>query len=123
MQPAARAKTHSLDSVPLSNRRLYITTQLSEDPRVPRVDRFLRRTSLDELPQLWNVLRGETNLVGPRPYLPREFKDKGIAQSEIFTCPSRDNEASAGLRTQRNVLQPESPDGRLLCARLIDIVE
>lgn len=52
--------------------------KMKDDPRVTRIGRLLRKTSVDELPQLWNVLLGEMSIVGPRPAPPREVADYDV---------------------------------------------
>ena len=60
------------------NERSGIAYKAADDPRITPIGRFLRASSIDELPQLWNVLRGEMSLVGPRPPLPREVDQYDI---------------------------------------------
>jgi lipopolysaccharide/colanic/teichoic acid biosynthesis glycosyltransferase len=83
----------------------------SGDPRITRFGRFLRKTKIDELPQLWNVLKGEMSLVGPRPEVPRYVDPRNPLWGDVLrVLPGITDPVTIELRDEENLLERAGGD-------------
>jgi lipopolysaccharide/colanic/teichoic acid biosynthesis glycosyltransferase len=103
-----------------------ITFKMKNDPRITPIGRFIRKTSIDELPQMFNVLRGEMSLVGPRPPLPREVAmyspddRRRLLATPGITCLWQIGERQGGLFEVGDRNQIEFPEQVDLDVRYIE---
>jgi lipopolysaccharide/colanic/teichoic acid biosynthesis glycosyltransferase len=85
--------------------RLGLSVTKDGDPRITRIGRFLRKTKLDELPQLWNVWRGDMSFVGPRPEVPRYVAKYSEAQKRVLALkPGITDLATLAFRNEEELL-------------------
>lgn len=77
-----------LDQLKEKNEKDGPVFKMKDDPRITRVGKFIRKTSIDELPQLFNILKGDMSIVGPRPSLPKEVSQYNDYQAQrLFVTP------------------------------------
>jgi lipopolysaccharide/colanic/teichoic acid biosynthesis glycosyltransferase len=98
-------------SMVVNAEKLGLSVTSGDDPRITPVGRFLRRWKLDELPQLWNVLRGDMSFVGPRPEVPRYVALYTEAQREILRLkPGITDLATLAFRDEEDLLRAVKKD-------------
>jgi lipopolysaccharide/colanic/teichoic acid biosynthesis glycosyltransferase len=98
-------------SMVVNAEKLGLSVTSGDDPRITPVGRFLRRWKLDELPQLWNVLRGDMSFVGPRPEVPRYVALYTEAQREILRLkPGITDLATLAFRDEEDLLRAVKED-------------
>lgn len=77
-----------LDQLKEKNEKDGPVFKMKDDPRITRIGKFIRKTSIDELPQLFNILKGDMSIVGPRPSLPKEVSHYNDYQAQrLFVTP------------------------------------
>jgi lipopolysaccharide/colanic/teichoic acid biosynthesis glycosyltransferase len=93
-----------------SSERLSAGVTLCADPRITCIGAILRRYKIDELPQLWNVLKGEMSLVGPRPELPRYVSGYSESQMHVLTVKPGITDPASVAYCHEDELLAEKPD-------------